>query len=920
MSPTILATKLYIPPCRPNLVQRTRLLEKLTGSLQAGVKITLVSAPAGFGKTTLVTEWLASLSATRVETHVAWISLDEADNDLCIFLTYLVTAIQKCIPAAGEKTQRMIECGAVVQAEALLLPLLNDLAGLSTPFLLVLDDYHAIQQPAIHEAMTFLIEHQPPRMETVITTRQDPLFPLTRWRARALLAEIRLKDLRFTEQEAAEFLNHTIGLNLQAEDVAALENRTEGWIAGLQLAAVSLQQSMQPGDCAGCKPDFIQNFVVNDRFVMDYLVDEALCCQSDEMQNFLLSTSILERFNAELCDAVLAENPGADSPQARTASATIEYLDRSNLFLVPLDNRREWYRYHHLFAEMLQYRLHLSKGAACVANLKRRASLWFDEHGFPDEAIRYAQAAGDWQLSTGLIDKYALDVMMRADALTMLRWLRPMPANVILHSPVLCRDYAYALNSTGKLDQSKMYYQLAEQGFMEDPGELGITLAFASYNSCFLGDFSAEIDQAQRALDLLPENNTWLRGVAYVTLGIGYCHRNDPLGCEDAMRKAYSAGQQADSARTCVMALSYLGRMAVLRLDFAQAEAYFKQAISYQVGGRPFSGIDLPLFDLAFLKYEQNDLGQAAAYLEQGLDTNQRSGSIEMRAYGYRIAARLNQLNHNRETARQYLDKALQLGVDYNLSPLSLALNAAWQVEMALWDANLNAAEAAAPYVKNSLGMYSFTFYPELARVQLLLTRGRKEEALDLLEPALLFTELPGWEYPRLQVRVMQALAASNSDRARIYLREALCLALPAGAMRTFIDLGAPMQWMLDDFRLRIEEEKLATGNNSEGQLSIFINQLLSAFPQNNQIEPSIQSPIKNQPPAIINLVEPLSEREIEVVRLLAAGLSNLEIAHKLFLSPNTLKAHTQNIYDKLDVHSRVQAVNRARELGYLLT
>jgi LuxR family maltose regulon positive regulatory protein len=507
----------------------------------------------------------------------------------------------------------------------------------------------------------------------------------------------------------------------------------------------------------------------------------------------------------------------------------------------------------------------------------------------------------------------------------MLRWLRPMPANVILHSPALCRSYGYALNSTGKLDQAKMYFQLAEQGFTDNPAELGITLAFAAYNSCFLGEFTAEIEQAQRALTLLAENDTWLRGVAYVTLGIGYCHVNDPQGCEEAMRAAYYAGQQSNTARTCVLALSYLGRMAVLHLDFVQAEVYFKQAIRYQVEGRPFSGSDLTLFDLAFLKYEQNDLEQAAAYLEQGLDTNQRSGSIEMRAYGYRLAARLNQLNNHKDAARQYLDKALQLGVDFSLSPLSLALNASWQVEMALWDANLGEAEAAALHIVNSLGMYSFTFYPELATVKLLLVRGRKKEALDLLEPALRWAELPGWEYPRLQVRVLQALAASAADQAHQYLREALCLALPAGAMRTFIDLGTPMELMIADFRLMIEEENSGSGSDAEKQLSSFVNQLLSAFPHPEQSEPAeqsqipiLQSPIKNHQSTINNLIEPLSEREIEVVRLLAAGLSNLEIAHKLYLSPNTLKAHTQNIYDKLDVHSRVQAVNRARELGYL--
>jgi LuxR family transcriptional regulator, maltose regulon positive regulatory protein len=934
MSPNILATKLYIPPYRPNLVQRTRLLEKLSGSLQAGVKITLISAPAGFGKTTLVTEWIAALADAEHETNVAWISLDETDNELVVFLSYLVSAIQKCIPSSGEKSQRMLEGGAAPQADAVLLPLLNDLANLSTPLLLVLDDYHAIQQPAIHAAMTFLIEHQPPHMETIITTRQDPLFPLTRWRARAMLVEIRSKDLRFTEQEAAEFLNHTIGLNLQAEDVTVLENRTEGWIAGLQLAAVSLQQSIL-GDCGMCRPDFIQDFLGNDRFVMDYLVDEALCCQTDEIQKFLLNTSVLERFNAGLCATVVegesSGNPAAGTPPvSMPASSILEYLDRSNLFLIPLDNRREWYRYHHLFAEMLQYRLQVSKGEAYLDNLKRQASLWFEEHGYPDDAIRYAQAAADWQLSARLIDQHSQALMMRSESLTLLRWLRPMPDEVIRSNPALCRNYGYALNNTGNIDLGKIYFQLAEQGFANNPADLGVTLAFASYNSCFLGDFLAEIDQAQRALNLLPEENTWMRGVAYVSLGIGLCHVNDPQGCEEAMRAAYSTGQKSNTIRTLIFSLDYLGRMAVLRLDFAQAEALFKQAAHLQVDGQPFPGGDMLLFDLALLKYEQNELDQAAAYVEQGLETNQRSGSIEMRAYGYRLAARLNQLKGEKETAREYLDKALQLGVDLNLSPLSLSLNAAWQVEMALWEGNLNEAETAAPRVVNSLGMYSFNFYPEMARVHLLLARGRKADALALLEPALSRAELPGWDYPRLQVRVLQALAASDAGQARNYLRQALILAIPAGAMRTFIDLGTPMRLMIEDFGLRIDECSLMIGGKEQDQsankeqLLVFINRVLSAFPREtlNLSEqsrtPISQTAIRTQQSKINNLIEPLSDREIEVLRLLADGLSNLEIAHKLFLSPNTLKAHTQNIYAKLDVHSRVQAVNKARELGYL--
>jgi LuxR family maltose regulon positive regulatory protein len=360
MSIPLLATKLYLPPYRPNLVTRPRLLQKLDESLRMGSRLILLSAPAGFGKTTLVTEWIDTLNAASADgkaaqlaVKIAWLSLDEGDNDLATFLAYLVAALQTAAPGAGEATRKMLESGPLPAADALLLPLVNDLAGLSAPLVLVLDDYHEIQLPAIHEAMAFLIERHPPKMEIIITTRQDPLLPLTRWRARGLLAEIRLKDLRFTEQEAAEFLNRTMGLSLQAEDIAILENRTEGWIAGLQLAAVSLQQSS--GGCGECASDFIQSFTGNDRYIMDYLVDEALCCLTVPVVSFLLNTSILERFNAALCQAVLqsavpwdgkSHPPGEPEP----AAALLDYLDRSNLFLIPLDNRREWYRYPHTSA------------------------------------------------------------------------------------------------------------------------------------------------------------------------------------------------------------------------------------------------------------------------------------------------------------------------------------------------------------------------------------------------------------------------------------------------------------------------------------------------------------------------------------------------------------------------------------------
>jgi len=363
-------------------------------------------------------------------------------------------------------------------------------------------------------------------------------------------------------------------------------------------------------------------------------------------------------------------------------------------------------------------------------------------------------------------------------------------------------------------------------------------------------------------------------------------------------------GLQANSARTCIYTLAYLGRISVLRLDFLQAESYFNQSAKFSLDGRNFPNYDLPLLDLAMLYYEKNDLDQAMDYVERGLEANLQSASAEMLSYGFRLAARIHQLRGESEAARENLQKALQMASEYNLSPLTLSLNAALQVQMALSDGDLAAAERAAPHVTNSLGMYAFIFYPELERVKLHILQNRREEALALLEPVLRRVEQPGWEYPRLQVRALQALCAPDAKTALACLNDALALAQPAGAMRTFLDLGAPMRDLLLGLRFKLIAAR-----------SAFLERLLAAFPAApaagaGQILPPAH--------AAEELVEALTEREIEVLQLIADGMTNPQIAQKLYLSPNTLKAHTQNIYSKLDVHSRLQAVNRARELGLI--
>src|SRR6266851_2330859 len=452
MSTPILATKLYIPPPRPSVVSRPRLLDRLNEGLYR--KLTLISAPAGFGKTTLVSQWLAGGARPA-----AWLSLDEGENDLTRFLTYLVAAVQTLAATIGAGVVSALLSPQPPPPASILTALLNDLTTISDQFVLVLDDYHLLDAKAVDQALTYLVEHLPPQMHLVIVTREDPQLPLARLRVRGHLTEVRAVDLRFTPSEAAEFLNQVMGLKLEAQDIARLSTRTEGWIAGLQLAAISLQGHQDA-------TSFIRSFTGSHHFVLDYLVEEVLGQQSESLQTFLLRTSILDRLCGSLCDAVLL-NPSVSGRE------TLEYIEHANLFIVPLDNERRWYRYHHLFADLLRQRLHQSIASSPgdaesqVNALHIRASVWYEDHGLELEAFHHAANANDVARAERLIEGEGMPLQFRGAGAPVLNWLESLPKTVLDARPSLWVTYASALFFGGRHIAVEQKLQAAEAALSE---------------------------------------------------------------------------------------------------------------------------------------------------------------------------------------------------------------------------------------------------------------------------------------------------------------------------------------------------------------------------------------------------------------------------------------------------------------------
>jgi LuxR family maltose regulon positive regulatory protein len=869
VSSDLLATKLYIPSIRNNLVPRQRLIQILNDAWQQDKKLILVSASAGYGKTTLVTEWVRGLN-----TKSAWISLDEADNDPVRFQTYLLAALQLIDKSIGEKTRPMLQSPQPLPPEVLLTVLLNEITNIPTPFILVLDDYHLIQTLQIHSQLDFLLEHQPPQMHLVIITREDPPLPLARLRARGQMVEIRQNDLRFLPEECTDFLQRVMGLNLTGDDITALERRTEGWIVGLQLAAVSMQGRDDLSN-------FVEAFTGSSHYVLDYLIDEVFKQQPADVQDFLLKTSILDRLSGSLCDAV------ANRTDSRIL---LDHLEHANLFVFPLDQSCNWYRYHRLFADLLRQRLH-STDSLSEKKLHQLASQWLVTEGFIPEAIQHSLAASDWEKAADLIQENAVRMLASGELMTLISWLKALPNETIFARPELCQNYGWALTLTGQLNEADVYLQQAENTTRDDETLLGPILVARAYHLRVRGDIPQAVDYARRALSILPKTDALSRGLAALTLGLAYWNIVNFQESEQAFLEVDRAAQQSNNHYARMTALSYLGNIQSVFGHLHRAVELYQQVI--QLGGQspPVAPAHI---GLATLFYEWNQIDSAIEQAQIGIEQSQRTGNPLILSDGYRILAIIHQGLGEAEASIAALKKADQLVDGHQVSPLARFRIAACHVQVALAQNNLTSAQYWADQVTEPADTSLFDPCLGLIPVHILIAQNKKSEAEQKLNILFDTACRKGCGTGMVEIRLLQALAADNHSDAFHFLHDALKMAQPEGFIRTFVDKGQPVKALL-------ERLKSQGGEQKEYLLTI-----LSAFGELGRV------------PVPQELVEPLSERELDVLWLLGQGLSNGEIAQRLIISVGTVKTHVHNIIDKLGVSSRAQAVAQARVLKLL--
>jgi LuxR family transcriptional regulator, maltose regulon positive regulatory protein len=945
----LLTTKLNVPSNRSTLVVRPRLLRRLDEGSRG--KLTLISAPAGYGKTTLLGEWVL-----RSEMPVGWVSLDEGDNDSTSFFSYLISALQTVETDIGESILRSLRAPQPPPTQVVLTALVNEIAAISNRNLaLVLDDYHVIRNESIHAALAFLLEHLPPQMHLMIASRTDPPLPLARLLVGGHLTKLAAPDLRFTPEEVGSFLNEAMSLDLSAKDLAALEEHTEGWVAGLQLAALSVRGREDVSR-------FTSAFAGTDRHDFDYLADEVLDRQSKDTRSFLLQTSILDRLSGRLCDAVTGQGGG---------QAKLEELERMNLLMVPLDDERRWYRYHHLFSDFLRERLR-RESPKLVFELHRRASGWHERNGTASEAIGHAVAAGDFDRAGDLTERLAGEMGGRGESPVLERLLRAMPEEVLRSRPRLQIYYAaFHLTASGRFDAAEARLRDVERmlglggvGLAEDSSVIptvaientvlanraGEVATVRASMACFRGDTESAIAFGSRALTLLAEENLIHRSNAAYNLAEAYLDSGDLVAAKRANGEAFDASRAAGLHTWMAGSLNRLGRLQAMQGRLCEARGTYDRVLrlAAELGEIGILGAEGEAhIGVGELLLERNDLEVAMRHMQEGVESLLKwSGlgdvtsqllegteahrqarrpedvSVDLDATGplfdgYLALTRARQAQGDTQGAFEALRKAESIAPNPHIG-------ARWKSQVEAWRASLRLAQgdikAAARWAQerglsaeDELCCSPVSEFEHLTLARLLIAQGKHEEPLRLLERLLEDAEAGGRAWSVIALLSLKAVALrtqSDEPGALAALRRALILAEPEGYVRTFADEGTTMVDLLRRL-LRVQSREPPGAENKVSPE--YVGKVLEACGA------GVTAPTRASSRGTAGLfLEPMTERELDVLRLLDTGLSNREIAQRLFVSLDTVKSHTKHIYAKLGVRARHQAVGRAKEFGLL--
>jgi LuxR family maltose regulon positive regulatory protein len=886
MKEILLNTKLHVPQYRRGMVQRSRCQKFLTEA--KANRLLLISAPAGFGKTSLLSQWLADY-----RNATAWITLDKNDNDPARFIRYLAAGIQRTAPGTGNAVIDILNSpqAETPEIEPLLTLLMNDLSEVKNDIIIVLDDYHVIENINIHQGVSFLIENMPSQVHLVISTRSDPPMPIARWRARRQMTEIRGDDLRFSSEETRELIKMLTGHELSADEINILGTKTEGWAAGLQMAALSLQGK---SDIAG----YIKTFSGSNRYIMDYLVEEVLRGQSKEMEAFLLQTSILERLNSPLCEAVTRQ-PGGQKQ--------LEKLENANMFLVPLDDRRRWYRYHRLFADLLSVRLQESQ-PELMKELHLRAARWFEDNDYLTEAITHALASGDHLHTAKLVEKAAIELITRGELSTLTGYHELIPKEITATRPVLCVYFSWTYIFSGRIRESQLLLDQAETILnRETPneensdlqGNIEVQQAFAAD---IQGDITGAIELLNKADQHLAKTNYLMRSVIPFIRARVYRLNGDMAKTNEQLREVARLARETGNIMTLATATYDLASTWKIEGKLRQAAALYEDTIqtATEMKARHFGTLAKIDAGMSDLRREWNDLETAGRDVQEAIAGMKSWRNPTDMVIANIMQSRIQQAQGDFNGAAASLEKAAQIrqkamvfepiGTMLETDRVKLWLNKGNTAAVNIWLEKLQTASNKPTLLRE---------LEELARARVLLAQGKLLQALRILENIEQGAEAGGRKGRLIEILILKSLALKTqgeNDKAISSLAKALYLAEPEGYIRSFIDEGKPMAELLYTFR-----QKQPTDPNEYHIGKDYLDKLLKAFPEAHK-------------PGNIRLFEELSRREIEILRRMAEGKTNKQIAEELIISPGTVKAHTANIYRKLDAVNRTQAIALARE------